>query len=133
MTGVEEVYLSSDGTRVVYTRRPSPDGPEEVRVVNSDGTGDRALLTSAQVGALEAPGGALYVDIYHLRWVPGTHRILLGTLGQYEGGAGPNDDLFALDADTGAVTAVFTAGNGGEPYPSPDGTKMAISDRKSVV
>jgi hypothetical protein len=128
MTGVDGVYLSDDGALVVYTRHGGSSGPAEVRVVNSDGTGDRTLLTSGQVGALEAPGGASYVEVNLLQWVPGTHRIFLNTRGQFEGpGLSRNDDLFAVDADTGAITTIYIAGNGGDPYPSPDGTKMAIS------
>jgi len=130
---VDGVYLSSDGLRVVYTHRPVADGPAEVRVVNSDGTGDRALLSSVQVGALEAPGSALYTDVNLLQWIPGTHRIFLSTRGQFEGpGLARNDDLFVIDADTGTVTTVLTAGNGGDAHPSPDGTKMAVSRGTSI-
>jgi hypothetical protein len=130
---VDGVYLSSDGLRVVYTHRPVADGPAEVRVVNSDGSGDRALLTSAQVGALEAPGSALFTDVNLLQWIPGTHRIFLSTRGQFEGpGLARNDDQFVIDTDSGTVTPVFTPGNGGDVHPSPDGTKMAVSRGTSV-
>ncbi len=130
---VDGVYLSSDGLRVVYTHRPVADGPAEVRVVNSDGTGDRALLTSIQVGALESPGSALFTDVNRLDWVPGTHWIFLSTRGQFEGpGLASNDDLFVLDVDSGTITTTLTAGNGGDPYPSPDGTKMAVSRGTSL-
>jgi hypothetical protein len=131
--GVEGVYLSSDGDRVVYTHHPVPDGPAEVRVVNSDGSGDRALLTSVQVGGLEPLDGAVYVDIFSMTWIPGTHRIFFNTRGKFEGpGLARYDDLFMLDADTGALTTIFTAGDGGDPWPSPDGTKLAISRSKFI-
>jgi hypothetical protein len=113
---------------VVYLRNPTFSEPAEIRTVNSDGSGDHTLLSSAQVGALEAPGGALYVDVFSMTWIPGTHRIFLNTRGQFEGpGLSRYDDLFMLDADAGALTTIFTAGNGGDPWPSPDGTKMAVS------
>jgi hypothetical protein len=125
---VYSVYLSDDGAKVVYLRNPTFSEPAEIRTVNSDGSGDHTLLSSAQVGALEAPGGALYVDVFSMTWIPGTHRIFLNTRGQFEGpGLSRYDDLFMLDADTGALTTIFTAGNGGDPWPSPDGLKMAVS------
>jgi hypothetical protein len=125
---VYAVYLSNDGAKVVYLRNPTFTEPAEIRTVNSDGSGDHALLTSAQVGGLEPLGGAVYVDVFSMTWIPGTHRIFFNTRGQFEGpGLARYDDLFMLDADTGALTTIFTAGNGGDPWPSPDGTKMAVS------
>lgn len=130
---VYRVYLSDDGAKVVYARYPSLSAPAEIRVVNTDGSGDHTLLTPAQVGALEAPGGALYVDISTIGWIPGTHRMLLNTRGQFEGpGLSLYDDLFLLDADTGALTPLLAAGSGGNAVPSPDGTKMAIARATSV-
>jgi hypothetical protein len=130
---VNRVYLSNDGARVVYTRYPSLSAPAEIRAVNTDASGDRVLLTSAQVGALEAPGSALYVDIFSMVWIPSAHRMLLKTRGQFEGpGLQLYDDLFLLDADSGSLTPLLTAGNGGNAIPSPDGRKMAITRSTSV-
>jgi hypothetical protein len=42
-----------------------------------------------------------------------------------------NDDLLLLDADTGALTTVLSPGNGGDPYPSPDGTWLALARSNS--
>jgi hypothetical protein len=122
------VYLSDDGAKVVYLCNSTFAGPAEIRAVNSDGSGDHTLLTPVQVGALEAPGGAVYVDVNTMVWIPNSHRLLLNTRRQFEGpGLARNDDLFILDVDTGALTTIFTAGNGGDPWPSPDGLKMAVS------
>jgi hypothetical protein len=130
---VYRVYLSDDGAKVVYARYPSLSAPAEIRAVNTDGSGDHTLLTPAQVGALEAPGGALYVDISTMEWIPNTHRMLLNTRGQFEGpGLSLYDDLFLLDADTGALTPLLAAGSVGNAVPSPDGTKMAIARATSV-
>jgi hypothetical protein len=128
-TGVDSVYISDDGQMVAYVRHNTYSEPAELRVVNYDGSADRTLLTSAQVGGLESlPGGASFVDLYNIKWIPGTHRLLINTRAQYEGpGLARFDDLFLLDADTNALTTIFTAGNGGEVWPSPDGTKLAIS------
>jgi hypothetical protein len=128
-TGVDSVDISDDGQMVAYVRHNSYDEPAELRVVNYDGSGDRSLLTSAQVGALEPlPAGALLVDLFQVKWIPGTHNLLVNTKVGYEGpGLGRSDDLFMVNAETGALSTIFTAGNGGEIWPSPNGTKMVIS------
>jgi hypothetical protein len=126
---VDSVDISDDGQMVAYVRHDTYDQPGELRVVNYDGSGDHTLLTSAQVGGLEPlPSGALLVDLYQVKWIPGTHNLLIDTKTQYEGPGLPRfDDLFLVNAETGALTTVFTAGNAGEVWPSPDGTKMVIS------
>jgi hypothetical protein len=125
---VTRVQISDDGAKVVYVRYADFSQPAEIRAVNSDGSGDHGLLSSAQVGALEAPGSASYVDLYSLTWIPGTHRLLLNTMGKFEGpGLMLYDDLFQLDADSGSVTPILAAGSGGNASPSPDGTRMAIA------
>jgi hypothetical protein len=97
--------------------------------VNFNGTADRTLLSSAQVGALQPlPAGASFVDLFQVKWIPGTHRLLISTKVAYMGpGLARSDDLFVLDVDSGIQTTIFAAGTGGEVWPSPDGTKMVIS------
>jgi hypothetical protein len=135
VTGVDSVDLSDDGQLVAYTRHDTYSEPAEIRVVNWDGSGDRTLLTSAQVGALEPlPSGATLVDLYNTKWIPGTHNLLISTRAQFEGpGLARFDDLFLVNADSGVITTVFAAGNGGEAWPSPDGTKMVISRATSIA
>jgi len=134
LTGVDSVDISDDGQMVAYIRHDSFDQPGELRVVNYNATGDRSLLTSAQVGALEPlPAGASNVDLYQVKWIPGSHNLLVSTQVHYMGpGLGRSDDLFLVNAETGALSVIFAAGTGGEVWPSPDGTKMAIS-RSSYV
>ncbi len=127
-TGVDSVDISNDGQMVAYVRHDSFDHPGELRVVNFDGSGDRSLLTSAQVGGLEPLGGALFIDLYQVKWIPGTHNLLVNTKAAFEGPGLPRlDDLFMVNAETGVLTTLFTAGNAGEVWPSPNGAKMVIS------
>jgi hypothetical protein len=127
-TGVDSVDISDDGQMVAYVRHNTFDEPAELRVVNWDGSGDRSLLTSAQVGALEPLGDASMVDLFSVKWIPGTHQLLISTKLDYMGpGLSRSDDLFLMDAVSGVMTTIFTAGNGGEVWPSPDGSKMVIS------
>ncbi len=128
LTGVDSVDISDDGQMVAYVRHDSYDHPGELRVVNYDGSGDRALLTSAQVGALEPVGDALFIDLFQVKWIPGTHNLLINTKAAYDGPGLPRlDDLFKVNAETGVLTAIFTPGNAGEVWPSPNGLKMVIS------
>ncbi len=127
-TGVDSVDISDDGQMVAYVRHNAFSEPGELRVVNYDGSGDRALLTSAQVGALEPVGDALFIDLFQVKWIPGTHNLLINTKAAYDGPGLPRlDDLFKVNAETGVLTAIFSPGNAGEVWPSPDGTKMVIS------
>ncbi|MFN2298461.1 MAG: hypothetical protein ACK2UB_06415 [Anaerolineales bacterium] len=133
-TGVDSVHISDDGQRVAYVRHNDYSSPAELRVVHSDGTNDHTLLTSAQVGGLETPpGGALFVDLFQVKWIPGTHDLFISTKADFEGpGLARFDDLFRLNADTGAITTILTAGNAGEVWPSPDAAKMVISRATAI-
>jgi hypothetical protein len=132
-TGVDSVDISDDGQMVAYVRHNSFGEPAELRVVNYDGSGDRALLTSAQVGGLESAEAGQWIDLFQVKWIPGTHNLMVNTRANYEGpGLARSDDLFVVNAESGATTTVFTAGNGGEYWPSPDGAKMVISRSTSI-
>jgi len=39
----EDVWISDDGQKIVFTRRPTVDGPAEIRAVNRDGSGETVL------------------------------------------------------------------------------------------
>ncbi|MGB7539932.1 MAG: hypothetical protein WBM17_15420 [Anaerolineales bacterium] len=132
-TGVDSVDISDDGQMVAYVRHTSFGQPGELRVVNYDGSGDRSLLTSAQVGALETAEAGQWIELFQVKWIPGTHNLLINTKVQYDGpGLGRSDDLFLINAETGTMTTIFTAGNGGEIWPSPNGAKMVISGSTSL-
>ncbi|MBN1438056.1 MAG: hypothetical protein JW929_01495 [Anaerolineales bacterium] len=134
-TGVDSVHISDDGQMVAYVRHSDYSHPGELRVVNYDASGDRVLLTSAQVGVLEAlPAGATFVDLFQVKWIPGTHNLLVNTKANYDGpGLARFDDGFMINAETGALTTIFSAGNGGEYWPSPDGSKMVVSRATKIA
>ena len=124
---VEDVRISDDGLKVVFTRRPALDSPVELRSVNHDATGETVLLTPAQFDALYPLGSALHNDISQFDFVPGTHDLLFNTRSLFEGpGLAKHDNLRTIDTDTGAHTEVFPPGSGGDFAVAPDGTRMAI-------
>jgi hypothetical protein len=130
---VEDVRISDDGLKVVFTRRPAPDSPVELRSVNHDATGEIVLLTPAQFDALYSLGGALHNDISQFDFVPGTHDLLFNTRGLFEGpGLAKHDNLLRIDTETGSLTEVFPPGSGGDFSVAPDGTRMAIVRPEAV-
>jgi hypothetical protein len=126
--GVGSVRISDDGAVIAYTRRNAPDQPSGLSAINSDGSGDHIVITGAQINALYPLGDALYHDISSdLRFVPGTHHILLNTREAFEGpGLIKNKDLLMADLDAATWSTIFARGSGGDAYPSPDGLRMAI-------
>lgn len=129
----EDVRISDDGQKVAYTRRDVAEAPASLGVVNSDGLGDSIVVTGAQINALYPLGDALYHDISDLKFIPGTHHLLMNTREAFMGpGLQKNNDVLMADLDAGTFVTLLAPPNGGDFYPSPDGTKMAIVRPDSV-
>ena len=113
-----EVKVSGDCAIVAFRRG------NDLWAVNSDGSEERKLLNLGELDASEAadPG----VSVNRLEWVPGTHTLAFNTRLNLAFGLVLNDDLHLVDADTLERTALLPAGEGGEFYFSPDGSKIAI-------
>lgn len=131
--GAEQVRISSDGQRIVFTRRAAVDGPAEIRVVSRDGTGEALLAASDTWSGLYPHDGLLFNDLQALAFIPGTHQLLLNTRGVPEGpGLLRYDDLLRLDADTGALATLRPPESGGSFLVSPDGLKVAIVQHERI-
>jgi hypothetical protein len=125
---VESVRLSDDGEKIAYTRRPIPEAPVELRVVNRDGTGDSLLMGPADFDALYPLGDALHHDLSHFDFLPGTHLLLMNTRLSYEGpGLTKHDDLIQVDTDTMSRTMLLAPGTGGDFTASSDGQYLALA------
>jgi hypothetical protein len=132
----EQVWISSDGQKVVFTRRPAVDGPVEVRAVNRDGSGETVLASTDAWNGLYAHADFLFNDLQQMDFIPGTHRLLLNTRGVPEGpGLMRYNDLLRLDADSGALTPLRAPESGGDFQISPDGLKAVLTqhDRLSLI
>ena len=100
---VVSLDLSGDGQMVAFQRETIPFHPE-LWAVNSDGTGERVLVSAADFLAL-LPGSpnpnAAGIGPFQYGWRPGTHILAYNTRLLFEGpGLGGNDDLRQVDADT---------------------------------
>ncbi len=123
----ENVWISDDGQKVVFTRRPSADGPVEIRAVNRDGSGETVLVPGETWNGLYPHEIFLFNDLQTMDSIPGTHQLLLNTRGVPEGpGLARYNDLLQLDADSGALTSLRAPEAGGDFLISPDGQKLAL-------
>jgi len=117
--GVNSVKISDDGEVVAFVRGL------ELWAVNSDGTGERKLISIEDIAAMVEPGDP-GVRLYRIVWVPGTHTVAFNTHLHLEIGFVLNDDLHLVNADTLEQKVLLPRGKGGEFYYSPDGRQIAI-------
>ncbi len=130
-----QVMISSDCQKVAFIRRIGPDQLPEIRSVNTDGSGETILLTSAQIDALY-PLDPVFSrnDTAGIAFIPGGHVLIFNTRAVPSEGPGlaKYDDLVRLDSDTGDLTIVFQPGTGGDFTLSPDGTKLVLLTPDSI-
>jgi hypothetical protein len=108
--GAVSLRISDDGQRIAYTRRNTPDEPVGLSAIHTDGTNDHVVVTGAQVNALYADPDVLYHDINDMRFIPGTHRLLMNTRQVFEGpGLLKNNDVLLADLDTSAFSTLLAA------------------------
>ncbi len=124
---VQRVYLTQDGTRVVFLREVDAQR-QEIWVINSDGTGERRLLSADDMDALHPRDPGTHLAPYQVVVVPGTHGVLFNTWVLHEGpGLIVSRDLFYLDVDSGALTRLLDRGEAGHRFAlSPDGRVLAL-------
>jgi TolB protein len=109
---------SPDGTQIVYARlysAPEPNMPPmtDIRIMNADGTGDRAVL-SATLFSVEP------------RWSVNNQLVFMSMMN------GPTLQIYVMNADgSGLLQITNVAANNGDPVWSPDGTRITFgSDRE---
>jgi len=120
--------ISPDGALVAFSVEVS-EGISQLWVVSAAGGDARPLvgadqLPSADPTLVNSPG--------HYEWLAGTHTLAFDSRFTFTGGpVGPgeyiNRDLWTVNADSGAVSAVLPAGAAGAFAASPDGQNIAIS------
>ena len=133
--GIQDVRISDDGQVVVYVRESVPFRPE-IRAINSDGSGERILVSSADFLATysgspgDAPSG---IGVFQMGWRPGSHVLYYNTQPLFEGpGLMGYDDLRMVNADTLDRVTLFNPGDGGMFYFSPNGAQLAILTPTSI-
>ncbi len=133
--GIQDVRISDDGQVAAYVRESIPFRPE-ILAINSDGSGERILVSSADFLATysgspsDAPSG---IGVFHMGWRPGSHMLYYNTRLLYEGpGLVVHDDLRMVNADTLEKVTIFNPGEGGVFYFSPNGAQLALVTPTSI-
>jgi hypothetical protein len=112
------IRISDDGDVIAFTR----DGA--LWAINSDGTNERRLVSKEDFDMMEPqdPG----VRLYTYDWLPRSHILLFNTELLFGYGINFTDDLHSIDADTLEYKQLLGASQGGEFYPAPDGSRIAL-------
>ena len=135
--------FSPDGRWILFRRQlpPSPaDLPRfELRIIGADGSDERRV-----VGPEDLPGEMgmpiesdveVLLDRLPLQvtWLPDSRAVAFNT--RIEGGYGliANDDLWLVDIETGALTALLPDGEGGSFAFSPDGARLVACTPTTVT
>lgn len=126
LTTADEVYggieISDDGTTVAFIRGA------ELWAIDSDGTGERRLVSTADLSTMETETkpddrGA---RLNRFAWIPGTHVVAFNTRQPISEKTILNHDLHLVDADTLEQTVLLAPSEGGEFTYSIDGSQVAI-------
>jgi dipeptidyl aminopeptidase/acylaminoacyl peptidase len=125
---IQDVFLSDDGILAAFTRQVD-DFSSEIWVVNTDGTGERLLVSTADIEAMvvNRSPDASGVAPHKIAWIPGTHALAFNTRQSFMVGFLLNDDLRLVNAASGEQLTLLPTGNGGMFYYSPDGSQIAIT------
>jgi hypothetical protein len=131
---VVEVVLATDGQLAAYVRQHPGTYAEALWVVSTSSGAELALLTQADLDGLVPLDGALHNVPYQFEFVPGTHTLLMNTRKTFEGpGLVLNNELWSIDADSGARSLLLAPGLGGDFYISPNGNKLALTQATSIA
>jgi hypothetical protein len=131
---VVEVALSTDGQLAAFVRQHPGTYAEELWVVNTSSGIELTLLTQTDLDGLVPLNGALHNVIYQFKFVPGTHNLLMNTRKTFEGpGLVLNNELWSIDAESGARSLLLAPGLGGDFYISPSGNKLALTQATSIA
>jgi Tol biopolymer transport system component len=109
---------SPDGIQIVYARlhqAPQPNMPPltDIRVMNVDGTGDRAILANTLFSV-------------EPRWSVNNQVVFMSLMN----GSG-NLEIYAMNADGTGLRQLTSGANNADPVWSPDGTRITFgSDRE---
>ncbi len=119
--GVIRPLIAPDGDWVAYLRGPGGD-PRTLWISDTPGANERQLLDSADLGD---DGPARRIN--QVTWTADGTALYLNTLTGVGIDTAPADDLWRVDAGTGATERLLPDGQGGQVTLSPDGTRLALA------
>ena len=127
-TGIDvQPRISSDGKIVVFARN------NELYAINPDGSGLRKIVSKEYLSEYRPANHKwIWADCYE--WMLDTHILYFTTMIQLADEGVPlyQFDLHRVNVDTGEVSIVLSAGEGGIPYFSPNGQSLAVARPDSI-
>ncbi|HNT54152.1 MAG TPA: hypothetical protein PKG95_05530 [Anaerolineaceae bacterium] len=126
--GAAQARLSPDGLKVAYSRWMT-EFNKELWLINSDGTGNRMLLSAEDIASLDTEKS---LSLYDFWWLPDSQRIGYETQFVVEIGVPRNMDFQVIDTLTGERGTFVPAGQGGNVLASPDGQKLAVTTATDI-
>lgn len=118
--GVVRPYIAPDGQNVLFTRGTN-GVPETLWAVDFAGTAERLIVGGNRPQFYE-PGQDIIGDIVWLEDVIFYFNTLQQDNFTYE----PLHNLYRANLRTREVSLILSAGDGGKPHISPDGTRIAV-------
>jgi dipeptidyl aminopeptidase/acylaminoacyl peptidase len=127
---VHQLRISPDGQLVAFTRSVD-EYHEELWAIGTDGNGERKLVGVDELSAIDPRALAVVPDM--LAWIPGTHLVAFNTRQIIEGpGSAMYNDLHLVNADSRQIQTLLPPSQGGQFFPSPDGTQFAVTSPTSI-
>jgi hypothetical protein len=133
---ISAVAVSSDGAWVAYiVNLPPENATSELWAVKPGG--DAAPIRLVRPEQLVSPRPDTTSSPRNIAWLAGTHTLIFDTRFVPSGGIqGPGEyihnDLWRVEAETGALRNLLPAQAGGNFHLSPDGQRIAISGATSI-
>ena len=132
--GADRVLLSSDKSKIVFTRKPVEFLDSELRTINFDGSEDTLLLSVEELNSLyPMEEGMAGFEIGMMAFIPETHDVLFNIFILFDGpGLIKKDDLLRIDTDSANLTTILSEGEGGDFAISPNGLQIAVVQPESI-
>src|SRR5689334_19854087 len=120
--------ISSDGKIVVFARN------NELYAVNADGSNLRKIVSKEYLNPYR-PKDYKWIWADYYDWMLDTHILYFTTKSQLGDDGFPiyQFDLHRVNVDTGEVSIVLPAGQGGIPYFSPNGQTLAVAQSEGII
>jgi len=129
---VDRSFISSDGSRIAFIRSVNY-ADYQLDVINSDGSGQRTLISSAGFAALPRPVDSVASVPYQVVWQPNSNVLSLNVRIEYMGpGLQVAGEFYNIDTDSETISTLMTLPDNWQFSYSPDGTKLAISHPNAV-
>ena len=126
--GAVEARLSPDGQKVAYSKWMT-EFNKELWLINSDGSGNRMLLSAVDIANLDAEKA---LSLYNFWWLPDSQKIGYETQFAVEIGVPRSWDFQVIDTVTGEGGTLVPAGQSGNVLASPDGQKLAVTTATNI-